>query len=204
MPDASERANLSAFAQRVYRLDPTAVLRLRLRGARFVRVWAPTGFDVLAVRTIAAKVWPSDASVAADTLVAELAEGKVEIDLGYSMDSAWRGGLPPDTDWRHVDDVPAAVITELAAKGAVATQDSGAVGPPKSLMDQAVLHVEADGETIEVTMRAIFALTAMGFIPESVQPDEVVRVRANRRWVRLDARFGSVVYQTGGLNVLTN
>ena len=52
-------------------------------------------------------------------------------------------------------------------------------------------------------MRCVFALTAMGFLPqsptkgdafapESVAADEVVRVRVVPSWLRIDARFGTV------------
>ena len=41
----------------------------------------------------------------------------------------------------------------------------------------------------------MFALTAMGFVPDT--PDEVVRVRTTRAWLRIDARFGSVYRRRG-------
>ena len=57
-------------------------------------------------------------------------------------------------------------------------------------------------------MRCVFALTAMGFLPqslvgsddfapESVAADEVVRVRVLPAWLRVDARFGSVHRRRG-------
>ena len=57
-------------------------------------------------------------------------------------------------------------------------------------------------------MRCVFALTAMGFLPqsanrtdafapESVAADEVVRVRVVPAWLRIDARFGSVYRRRG-------
>jgi len=39
-------------------------------------------------------------------------------------------------------------------------------------------------------------LTAMGFIPAE-EPDEIVRVRVSRAWLRIDARFGSVYRRRG-------
>ena len=44
-------------------------------------------------------------------------------------------------------------------------------------------------------MRCVFALTAMGFLPQSVEAiddDEMIRVRILPAWLRIDARFGSV------------
>jgi len=39
---------------------------------------------------------------------------------------------------------------------------------------------------------------AMGFVPPDAGDDEVVRVRATRTWLRIDARFGSVYRHRGG------
>jgi hypothetical protein len=44
-------------------------------------------------------------------------------------------------------------------------------------------------------MRCVFALTAMGFLPQSpeaMDADERIRVRIQSAWLRVDARFGSV------------
>ncbi len=46
-------------------------------------------------------------------------------------------------------------------------------------------------------MRCVFALTAMGFVPESGSAEEMVRVRATPAWLRIDARFGSVYRRRG-------
>ena len=50
-------------------------------------------------------------------------------------------------------------------------------------------------------MRCVFALTAMGFLPQSGDddspPSEIVRVRVLPSWLRLDARFGSVYRRRG-------
>lgn len=52
-----------------------------------------------------------------------------------------------------------------------------------------------------ITMREVFALCAMGFIPADPGPDEPVRVSRRGRWRRMDGRFGSV-YANEGLGVL--
>ena len=41
-------------------------------------------------------------------------------------------------------------------------------------------------------MRCVFALTAMGFVPDPPSADEIVRIRVLPAWLRIDARFGSV------------
>lgn len=211
VPDAVERENLTAFLGKVVRLDEAAVVRLRTRGDGRLSVWASTGFDALAVRVISGSIVPDDTSAGADQLLAALhsvVDGAV--DPGFSMDSAWRGALPPDAGFEHVDDVPARVLIGLAQRGAALAKEHGSShGPPVSLLDQEVLHVDDGGESaadgVSITMRTVFALTAMGFVPYTGQDpltadidlgridvDEKVRVRATKVWLRLDARYGSV------------
>ncbi|WP_137723611.1 hypothetical protein [Prescottella subtropica] len=202
VPDPVERANLAAFVARVVRLDEAAVIRMRRRGDGHVSVWAPTGFDALATRVVAGQIRPDDLTAAGDVLARGLAAGGADIDPGFAMDSAWRGALPPDTGFVHVDDVPARVLFDLARRGAdLAQQHAGPQGPPTSLLDQTVLDVTgAEGDAaVAVSMRTVFALTAMGFVPETAgHEDEVVRVRASATWLRLDARYGSIHTRRGG------
>jgi hypothetical protein len=85
------------------------------------------------------------------------------------------------------------------------------------LLDQEVVRVTgpptSDGPiAVGVPMRCVFALTAMGFLPQSptagraddvnvdpstVAADEIVRVRVLPAWLRIDARFGSVYRRRG-------
>ncbi|TSD99988.1 hypothetical protein FOS14_09175 [Skermania sp. ID1734] len=207
IPAQTDRDNLAAFVAAVRRLDDSPVLRLRQRGDGLVGVWATTGFDVLAVRSVNGTVRPSDTTVAADVIVDGLrTQSDVPIDLGYSMDSAWRGALPPDKGFTHIDDVPAKELIELAQRGVeLAKEHGGEHGPPTSLLDQDVLTVEGAGERVGVAMRVVFALAAMGFVPDvgsdadaaRIDPAELVRVRATSAWLRLDARFGSVAKRRG-------
>lgn len=205
IPEAGDRTNLAAFLGRAVRLDEAAVVRLRRRDAEHVTAWATTGFDVVSARVVRATMRPDDIVVAADGLLgAVTAAGADEIDPGFPMDSAWRGALPPDQGFVHVDDVPARVLVDLARQGTEVAADHGGHGTPASLLDQEVLTVDGNGERIGVRMRAVFALTAMGFVPGGdvegavVDPAEVVRVRATGTWLRLDARYGSVVARRGG------
>ncbi|MGB2919783.1 MAG: hypothetical protein WBC15_06160, partial [Mycobacterium sp.] len=126
----------------------------------------------------------------------------------FGMDSAWRGVLPPDSGFVHLDDVPARAVLDLAQRGVgLAKEHSSAHGPPASLLDQEVVAVTAGGDSLGIPMRCVFALTAMGFLPqtqagddfapESVSVDEVVRVRAMPAWLRIDARFGTVYRRRG-------
>ncbi|NIL78177.1 hypothetical protein [Rhodococcus kyotonensis] len=212
VPDVVERENLTAFLGKAVRLDEAAVVRLRMRADGRLSVWATTGFDALAVRVVDGTIVPDDTSAGADGLLTALASATSgEIDPGFSMDSAWRGALPPDHGFEHVDDVPARVLIDLAQRGAaLAKQHGSSHGPPVSLLDQDVLHVEGPTGDVSIAMRTVFALTAMGFVPATGQDpmtadidlsriasDERVRVRATAVWLRLDARFGSVFSRRG-------
>ena len=202
LKDPHHRKDLATFVDRARRLDEAAVVRLRERDSGLFVVWVATGFDVLASRVVAGQLRPADLSAAADSLAAGLAapDGGY-VDPGFPMDSAWRGGLPPETGFVHLDDVPARVMLDLAQQGVtLAKEHSSAHGPPASLLDQEVIAVSAAGASVGIPMRCVFALTAMGFLPQTgaeVSAQEVVRVRAHAAWLRIDARFGSVYRRRG-------
>lgn len=208
LDDATHREDLTTFAEHALRLDDAAVIRLRERPGGMVVAWVATGFDVLASRVVSGRVRPADLSAGADSLVTGLnAMGRDGfVDAGFPMDSAWRGALPPETGFVHLDDVPARVVLDLAQRGvALAKEHSGAKGPPASLLDQEVVAVSSGDVAVGVPMRCVFALTAMGFLPQSaeqldpgtVSADEIVRVRVLPTWLRVDARFGSVYRRRG-------
>jgi hypothetical protein len=200
---AAHRADLTAFVERAARLDLAAVIRLRARSGGLVTAWAATGFDVLASRVIAGTLRPDDLSVGADELARGLAaaDSSGYVNPGFPMDSAWRGALPPDSGFAHLDDVPARLMLDLAQRGAQLAKEHGsAQGPPVSLLDQEVIRVSSADVSVGVPMRCVFALTAMGFLPQSadaVDADEIVRVRTLPAWLRIDARFGSVYRRRG-------
>lgn len=199
--DPAYRGDLLTFVERALRLDEAAVVRLRTRADGLVSAWVVTGFDVLAVRAVAGRLSTPDVTVGADSLRRGLraANPSGEVDAGFPMDSAWRGALPPDTGFVHLDDVAADSLSELARRGTDLARDSaGPQGPPPSLLDQEVLEVAAGDTAVGVPMRCLLALAAMGFLPESPPASEVVRVRVAPAWLRLDARFGSVVRRRGG------
>lgn len=211
VPDPAERENLATFLTRAQRLDPAAVVRLRRRGEGLVTAWVATGFEALATRTVGAELQVDDATVGADTVLAAL-DVPGPIDLGYSMDSAWRGALPPAAGFGHIDDLPARTLVELAERGADLAKEHGSNhGPPVSLLDQTVITVSAGEDEVEIPMRVVFALTSMDFIPHAgdraeadrIPPGESVRVRATRTWLRLDARYGSIARRRAGSISLT-
>lgn len=201
MSEAASREDLAVFAERALRLDDDAVIRLRTRSDGLVGAWVATGFDVLACRVVAGTPEPPDFTCRADALLAGLREAGDQVDAGYSIDSAWRTALPPETGFRHLDDVPAAALADLARQGAdLAREHAGPQGPPASLLDQEILAVGAGDESVGVPMRCVFALAALGFM--SGERGEVVRVRVMPSWLRIDARFGSVFRRRGSTPLL--
>ncbi|OBJ59990.1 hypothetical protein [Mycobacterium asiaticum] len=204
LPDDAHRADLAKFVDHALRLDDAAVIRLRARAAGLVTAWLATGFDVLASRVVAGTVRPDDMSVGADGLARGLSAAPAAdgyVDPGFAMDSAWRGALPPDSGFTHLDDVPAKAILELSQSGAQLAREHGSAhGPPVSLLDQEVIEVSSGDTVVGLPMRCVFALTAMGFLPPSadaIGDEEVIRVRVLPSWLRIDARFGSVYRRRG-------
>jgi hypothetical protein len=200
---AAQRGDLAAFVERAVRLDAAAVIRLRARSGGLLAAWVATGFDVLASRVVAGTIRPDDLSVGADALARGLAavDDSGYVNPGFPMDSVWRGALPPDSGFTHLDDVPARLMLDLAQRGAQLAKEHGSAhGPPVSLLDQEVVRVSAADVSMGIPMRCVFALTAMGFLPQSpeaVDVDEIVRVRVLPAWLRIDARFGSVYRRRG-------
>lgn len=196
LADPAHRADLAAFVDHAKRLDEAAVIRIRARSSGLLTAWVATGFDVVASRVVVGTVKPADMSVAADALARglESASDTGYVDPGFAMDSAWRGGLPPEAGFTHLEDVPAKLMLDLAQQGAeLAKEHGGGHGPPVSLLDQEVLEVSSGDVVVGVPMRCVFALTAMGFLPQTISgDDEIVRVRISPAWLRIDAPFGSV------------
>lgn len=195
IPDPAERDDLGAFTARVVRLDQAAQVRLLTDDGR-VTAWAATPFDVLATRSVGGTLDPPDVTVVAAGLLTALAvDRSVTVDPGPDG-GMWLGELPPSGGWVPVDDVPAAELETLMERGlAVARENAGPLGPPASLLDQTVLTVrgEGAGQTVNVPLRCLFALSGMGFLGGGESEQGTVRVSATGSWLRLDARFGAVV-----------
>jgi hypothetical protein len=199
IPDPAQRADLAVFVERALRLDEAAVIRLHTRPDGLISAWVATGFDVLACRVLAGGLQPPDFTCSAQALRDGLRSPDETgwCDAGYSMDSAWRTALPSETGFFHLDDVPAAVLSDLARQGAdLAREHAGPQGPPASLLDQEVLEVSAGTEAAGLSMRVVMALVAMGFIADD--GEDIVRVRLSLTWLRVDARYGSVFRRRGG------
>jgi hypothetical protein len=182
-------------------------VRLRQLADDVVDAFVTTPFEVVASRRVQGKVSRDGAVVSASTLEQQLAEhdGTGVMELGPSRDASWPGALPPATGFSVVDTLPVTVVRELSDQGQKLTREfSGPMGPPPSLLNQTVVTVEGNGQTVEIPMRMIFACTNLGLIPgfsASMDIPRHLRVSSLGRWVRLDAPFGSI-YRSTRLSVL--
>lgn len=214
----NDRGDVAAFVARAAQVDDSGVLRCKQRADGRIGLWVRTGFDVLATRSVFGTVTPSDVVAELSALRASAEAGDDLLSVGFALPAAWHGALPGENGFVHLDDVPARELIALARAGAeVARTESGALGPASSLLDQEVIEVtsaQAPGEVAGITMRAVFALTAMGFVRdarghqisedsplEAIAADEPVRVRVSPTWVRVDARYGSVYQRRAVLDV---
>ncbi|WP_018179581.1 hypothetical protein [Jongsikchunia kroppenstedtii] len=219
LSDVRSAPDIAAFLGTSLRAGGPGVVRMKERPDGLLGLWVTTGFEVLATRATPAEISSDDLVVDAQSLRDMLRTNGSEesIDVGMSVASAWTGALPPDGGYTRIDDVPARVLVQLARDGAeVARTEGGPKGPPASLLDQSVLTVTGSaGAQLEIPMRAVFALSAMGFIRlpggdaitentavDEVAADEPVRVSMAGSWGRLDARYGSIYFRRpGGLTL---
>ena len=191
---------LISLLQRAVALQDRAMARFSTVSDAAVDVFVTTPFAVIASRRVAGSCsWPG-ASVLVSDLLADATDTTM---TAVAMDAGWgMGALPPTTGFELLDEIPADVVQRLSDQGrALARQFSGPLGPPQSLMDQAVITVNDD---TEIPMRLVFTLTALGLIPGMDAPAAIprhLRVSRNSRWVRVDAPFGSAYHSTG-INLL--
>jgi hypothetical protein len=197
-------ADAGAFLARVVRLDPAALVRVR-SGQDAVALWAWLNVDVLAVRVVAG-TGPGDAVVGAAALLDVL--GPV-VPLPARRDTDWRGPLP-GTGFRRLDELPAEVVTRLAAAGERTFRAAVAAGAGRSrsgaraLTDAVLDHVAVAvtgpaGERADVPQRAVQTMSSLGFVGGGP-----VAVDVTPAWLRLAGTYGAVhLRRGGGLAVLT-
>ena len=192
---------LISLLQRAVALQDRAMARFSTVSDAAVDVFVTTPFAVIASRRVAGSCSRDGAAVLVSDLLADATDTTM---TAVAMDAGWgMGALPPVTGFELLDEIPADVVQRLSDQGrALARQFSGPLGPPQSLMDQAVITVNDD---TEIPMRLVFTLTALGLIPGMDAPAAIprhLRVSRNSRWVRVDAPFGSAYHSTG-INLLT-
>ena len=206
--DREALLDLAPVLRRAVTLDPAALTRLRLRDDRATAL-VRLPFGVLVARTIAAPVREAGLDVAVGAQAAlDWVDGAVT-DPPPARDVEWRTGLPPGSGWARVEAVPDDVVRSLVRSGARALADAAArEGVPgaqpraevaDALLDSIVLTVDSDdtsgaGSRAEVSLRALSALTRMGFLPRGGH----VRVDVRGRWTRVVAEYGTVYLERPG------
>jgi hypothetical protein len=194
---AAARSDAGAFAYRLLRLDPQALIRLRPAGPDRVQLWAVLPFGVLATRTIAADA-TSDTTVAAADLLARLDDPGLPPPT--RRDAQWRGPLPPAVV-PAVEQLPVADVVRLAqaasetlraaTTGGVAGRAVGERVLRDALLDHvAVVVTGPDGRSVDVPQRLVQALVRMNFHGRG--SDGMVTVRAAGAWVGLSGEYGAV------------
>ncbi|MER7280817.1 hypothetical protein ABT369_40925 [Dactylosporangium sp. NPDC000244] len=195
----SGRSDACAFAARVARLDPAAVVRLRPAGER-VALWSRLPWGVLVTRGIAAAV-SRDRTVSARDLLAS-----VDGELPASRDTDWRWSLPP-IPGTVVERIPAADVLRIGAAAAETLRTAAAEGVGgravgsrvlrDALLDHEPIVVTTEtGRRIPVTQRLVQAVIRMGFVGGG--PPDLVDVRISGPWTALACAYGSAWHRAGG------
>lgn len=208
---ASDRGlltELTPVLRRAVSLDPRGLVRIRV-GPATASVLVRIPFGILVSRTVetAGRDEPLDVAVRAMQALDWLDDEAG--DPPPARDAEWRTGLPPSAGWTRVETVPDEVVRPLVRSGALTLQDAaGREGVPgaqpraevaDALLDTVVLTVSDDaGSTAEVTLRALSALTRMGFLPRGGP----VFVDVAGRWVRVVAEYGTVYLERPGSGLL--
>ncbi|QKW15886.1 hypothetical protein [Verrucosispora sp. NA02020] len=197
-------ADAGAFLSRLVRFESTALVRLRPAGAPGrTALWARLPWGVLAARTVAG-AGAGDVTVAAGSLLAELAAGGSA--LPTRQDAQWRWALPPAGS-RWVETLPGGELRRLASAAAGTLREAAAHGVAgravgqRALRDALLDHVavvvtpdDEPGRPVEVTQRLVQGLVRMGFLGAAGDSPEsgAVQVRAAGRWVGLVGPYGAV------------
>jgi GNAT superfamily N-acetyltransferase len=206
--DRHRLAELAPVLRRASELDARSLVRIRIEGAA-ASVLVRLPFGVLVSRTVLAEQRDDalDVAVLAAAALAWL-DGDTD-EPPPARDELWRTGRPPSSGWRRIETVPDDVVRGLVRSGALAVKEAaqreGVPGAqPRAevtdaLLDSVVLTVSDDGgRSAEVTLRALSALTRMGFLPRG----GATHVDQSGRWVRVVAQYGTVYLERPGGLVL--
>ncbi|WP_433050755.1 hypothetical protein [Dactylosporangium sp. CS-033363] len=196
----SGRTDARAFAARVARLDPGAVVRLRPAGEGAVALWSRLPWGVLVCRGVPAWV-DRDRTVAARELL-----GPVDERVPTSRDTDWRWSLPP-LPGTVVERIPAADVLRVGAAAAATLRTAAAEGvggrPVGSrmlrdaLLDHEPIVVTTEGgRRIPVSQRLVQAVIRMGFVADG--SGDFVDVRISGPWTALACAYGSAWHRGGG------
>lgn len=198
--DAADRADLVRLLSRTAAMDEAAPVRIAAGGGG-VRLWARTPFGPYITRLFVGEASAADQVTLVHPLMqtARSVGTDGRIDLGYLMPSAWQGMLPPTGGFELREELRAQDLIDLSHRArTVAVTESGPAGIAPSLLEQPVITIDTPAEPLTIPMRMVFALTSAAFIPlrsGHTRPGEKTRLATRGPWLRLDARFGSVLWR---------
>lgn len=200
-------AELAPLLRRAQTLDARALVRLRVGEGRATALLR-LPFGVLVSRSVEhGSAEKLDVCVRASEALAWL-DGDAD-ELPAARDAEWRTGLPPQRGWQALDTVPDEVVRPLVRSGALTLEQAAERervpgAQPRAevadaLLDSTVLTVADDaGRQAEVNLRALSALTRMGFLPIGGR----VRIDVAGRWIRVVAEYGTVYLERRGSALL--
>lgn len=201
-------ADLLPLVRRAADLDPAVFVRLRCVDATVSAVLR-LPFGVLVSRTVPAVDGPElDVVIEGGSLVAWLDGQSPHPPQG--RDEQWRGGSPPlgrAAGWQRLDVVPDDVVRELVRTGArtlkeLAAREGVPGAQPRAevadaLLDATVLTVREGPHEAPISLRALSALTRMGFLARGSS----AAVDVSGRWIRVAGSYGSVYLERPGLGL---
>jgi hypothetical protein len=200
--DLGDSGDAAAFLDRLVRLEPAAIVRLRPVEPGRVALWAQVPWGVLVTRTVDGRL-DGDRTAAARALLAGEQDPPV-------LDAQWRIPLPP-AGGRVVETLPGSVVQRAALAAAQALRDVEAGGlhgravgqriVRDALLDHIVIsgRSDVDESPFSVPQRLVQAVVRMGFLGK---PEDPVMVITRGPWTALAASFGTAWFRAPtGLNV---
>lgn len=194
-------ADLGAFAQRVAKFEPEAVVRLVSSGS-VAGCFAETPFDVLALRAVSvAEPLDVDVVLEAATLAARAAGVRGAVELPPALPALrWTSSLPPRAGFTELtrlslEQVRRRVdrsVEEFRHRAPGATEGL-ALREGRSALEGLAAELWDDELAEGVSLRLAHAASSYGFLDGS---GEVV-LRSNGPWRRLDAPNGTIVARAG-------
>ncbi|HEU0239982.1 MAG TPA: hypothetical protein VFR11_12020 [Micromonosporaceae bacterium] len=202
-------ADVEAFLARLVRLDPVALVRLRV-GATQTTLWGRVPWDVLVSRTLVGLSSADGEPPDGEPPDGELSDGDFVVRASDWLtapatsdvrtltrrDAGWRTALPP-LRREVLEEVPGDELRGLgvAAADTLRATEAGGVGGRAvgaravrdALLDHIAIVVSAGPRRVEVPQRLVQAVVRMGF----AAADEPVRVLAAGQWIGLAAAYGT-------------
>lgn len=207
--DRGARLDIEAFLTRLVRLDPAALVRVRITADHPEQcvLWGRVPWNVLVTRTVegwdAAPAGPDDLTVSATAWLSAAGAGPAALPR---HDAAWNGPLPasgavietiPVSVIRRVADAAAATLRETSAHG-LSGRAVGERAVRDALLDHVPIVVDRNGDQttsgaagidrVEVPQRLVQAITRMGFLG---QDRDNVQILQSGLWIAISAGHGT-------------